>query len=232
MKPGTAVALSASMTTSQAATASADAVPIDVILPSAIKMLSPLAMGSRQSPVRMVCKLTIADFMFASLDVVEMPAGSDARRPSLRTHHPKCLLNEGVVHVAKPRDWPHFADFNQAVDQNSVIDIDAHHLANDDGARLPLSFGVFQGHRLDVFALMRNRRALDARGPDGNRRRHLQPRQIDFTHLWTDDRGCRVDLVSKLEGRHASHEFRGRFGIAQRVLPAVARKHHERWRLG
>src|SRR6266436_4677364 len=231
MKPGTAVALSASMTTSHAATASADAVPIEVILPSAIRMLSPLAMGSRQSPVRMVCKLTIADFMFASPDVAKCRRAV-THVDSLRTYHPKCLLNEGVVHVAKPGDWPHFADFNQAVDQNSVIDIDAHHLPDNDGTHLPLSFGVFQGHRLDVFALMRNRRALDARGPDGNRRRHLQPRQIDFTHLWTDDRGCRVDLVSKLEGRHASHEFPGRFGIAQRVLPAVARKHHERWRLG
>src|SRR4029077_7941353 len=117
MKPGTAVALSASMTTSQAATASADAVPIEVILPSTIRMLSPLAVGSRQSPVRIVCKLTIADFMFAS------PDSAKCRRAvthvdSLRTYHPKFVLNKGVVHVAKPCDRPRFDGVNQAVDQN------------------------------------------------------------------------------------------------------------------
>src|SRR4051794_16808347 len=66
IRPGIAIAPPASITTSQAASCAALAVPTEVILPSAIRMASPAAVGLRQSPVTMVPRLTIAVFMGVS----------------------------------------------------------------------------------------------------------------------------------------------------------------------
>src|SRR5437762_12090242 len=58
-----AVAPSASITTSQLSTSCAESVPTFPIFPSAIRMESPLARGSLQSPVTIVARFTIAVFM-------------------------------------------------------------------------------------------------------------------------------------------------------------------------
>src|SRR5687767_10901938 len=63
MSPGIAVAPSASITTSQAETAAADAVPTLAIFPPSMTIASPAATGDCQSPVTSVPMLTIATFI-------------------------------------------------------------------------------------------------------------------------------------------------------------------------
>src|SRR5262249_61134388 len=62
MRPGMAVAPSASMTTPHPDPAAADAVPTDVMAPCSITTVSPAANGCRQSPLTMVPRLTMAVF--------------------------------------------------------------------------------------------------------------------------------------------------------------------------
>src|SRR5688500_20246586 len=63
MRPGMAVAPSASMTTSQPSTALAETDPTSRILPSSMRIESPLTYGSRHSPEMIVPRLTMAVFM-------------------------------------------------------------------------------------------------------------------------------------------------------------------------
>jgi len=70
ISPGIAIAPPASITTSQADSCVAFAVPTDVILPSSMRIVSPAVVGLRQSPVTMVPRLTIAVFMAASVRTI------------------------------------------------------------------------------------------------------------------------------------------------------------------
>src|SRR6185436_8605767 len=63
ISPGTAVVRPASMTTSQASTSLADAVPTATIRSPSVTMVSPLARGSVRSPVTIVPILTMATRM-------------------------------------------------------------------------------------------------------------------------------------------------------------------------
>src|SRR5689334_11307198 len=86
MRPGMAIAPSASITTSHAETWAAVAVPTWSILPALITIESPAATGSRQSPERIAPRFTIAVFIevansdqsVLSLQVLE-PQSTDAR---------------------------------------------------------------------------------------------------------------------------------------------------------
>src|SRR5215218_7524153 len=78
-----AVAPSASITTSHAAICEAEAVPTWTMLPSSMTIESPGATGSRQSPVRMTPRLTIAVFM-PSVDMrLEKPGEQRIQRYGL-----------------------------------------------------------------------------------------------------------------------------------------------------
>src|SRR5262245_21486093 len=77
ISPGTAVVPAASITTSQPATASADSVPISTILPSLIRMPSPVANGWARSPVTIVPMLTIAVRMEGSVWLVQPVLAND-----------------------------------------------------------------------------------------------------------------------------------------------------------
>src|ERR1700730_119164 len=46
--------------------------------------------------------------------------------------HGEELVDHAVVHVAEPRDRPHQADVEHAVDDDRIIDMDADHLADHD----------------------------------------------------------------------------------------------------
>src|SRR5262245_4886750 len=63
IRPGIAVMLSASITTSAASVATADAVPTEAIFPPSTMIVSPWTKGSRQSPETIWPMLTIATFM-------------------------------------------------------------------------------------------------------------------------------------------------------------------------